>query len=391
MAAPVRVCHVVATFDPVMGGTQTATRQLCGMLRATGTDVVILTRKLPGTRSLDSIADVSVYRAGVGLPGKIGSVAFMAHAFWILATKLRGYRLVHVQNIDSPLLLGLASKVLLRRKLVTTIHAGWVVKAKERTLLGRLRLWLMRSLTDAFTAVSSDTARILRANSIRSLCISIIPNGVDLSHYRPATSEERKRAREHLALPESSVVFLYVGRLVPIKQLDILLRAWAGLPAVERHLVLVGDGPDRRLLEEVSRELHLPNIRFEGYRTDVLRYLQAADIVVLPSSHEGLSVSLLEAAAVGLPLLVSDIEANREIVRNGINGLLFESGKIESLLAQMETLLRSPDLRQAFGAASHRAAKESYALEAVAQAHCDFYGQVLLGPQDPSLQTTLSR
>ncbi len=155
--------------------------------------------------------------------------------------------------------------------------------------------------------------------------------------------------------------------------------------------MLVGDGPQRGPLDEISRRLHLSNVRFEGYKGDVLGYLQAADIVVLPSSLEGLSVSLLEAAAVGLPLLASNIPANRGIVNDGVNGLLFETGAIESLRAQMERLLTAPDLRQTFGAESRRVAENSYALDAVARAHRDLYHQVISGTERPSLQATLTR
>ena len=114
-------------------------------------------------------------------------------------------------------------------------------------------------------------------------------------------------------------------------------------------------------------------MRFEGSKSNVLTYLQAADIFVLPSMLEGLSMSLIEAAAVGLPLLASDIPANRGVVRPGRNGLLFPAGDPEGLRAALGELLADAELRRSLGATARQLAERSYALESVAGAHIDLY------------------
>ena len=165
--------------------------------------------------------------------------------------------------------------------------------------------------------------------------------------------------------------------------IDALLMAWGRLPAVKRQLVLVGDGPDRGRLRDLSSQLSGDCVRFDGCKTNILQYLHAADVFVLPSRHEGLSVSLLEAAAAGLPLLASDIPANREIVKDNINGFLFEPGEVDDLQLHMERLLHSPDLRKKMGAASRHVAEQSYALEAIVKKHRDLYDKVLMGSDLP--------
>jgi glycosyltransferase involved in cell wall biosynthesis len=197
--------------------------------------------------------------------------------------------------------------------------------------------------------------------------------------WHPATRDERSEARRALSVSETAVVALYVGRLAPEKQIDLILRAWKISSTRERSLLVVGDGPLRAPLEHLARTLALSGVRFDGYSLNILQYLHAADFVVLSSINEGLPMSLLEAAAAGLPLLATDIPANREIVKDGSNGLLFRQQDVDSLAAQFNRLLQSDNLRSSMGSKSRRVAKEAYALEDVVREHITLYENVIIG------------
>ena len=131
----------------------------------------------------------------------------------------------------------------------------------------------------------------------------MIPLGLDLEPFATLDPAPGRELRRGLGIGDDEVVLSFVGRVVPIKRVDVLLRALAlAKDAGPLRLLVVGDGEIRPRLQKLCRELGTSDlVRFLGYRRDLTTIASAADIAVLTSANEGTPVSLIEAGAAGVP------------------------------------------------------------------------------------------
>lgn len=175
--------------------------------------------------------------------------------------------------------------------------------------------------------------------------ISVLPNSIDLSYFSPATSVSRQAARDRLGLPSDAPIFVVVSTLRPIKGLSVFIEA-AGLLRASlpnAAFLIVGDGVEQRNLAEQIAQAGLNDmVRLVGGHTDVRPWLRAADIAVLPSLSESSSNALLEYMAMGVPTVVSDIPANRELVE----GEFFAPGGAAGLAERLLWLWNQPEKRR---------------------------------------------
>jgi glycosyltransferase involved in cell wall biosynthesis len=169
--------------------------------------------------------------------------------------------------------------------------------------------------TDVFVCVGETEAEAGRAQGVRGR-YAVVRNGVDLSRFREAPADGRAAARQRLGVPATVPLAVCVGRVTRQKGQDVLLSAWpaisAGCPAA--RLALVGGGD---LFPALSRE-RTPGVYFVGEVDDVRDWMAAADVVVLPSRWEGLSLTVLEALATGRPVVASDVPGLAEVVVPGV-------------------------------------------------------------------------
>lgn len=181
----------------------------------------------------------------------------------------------------------------------------------ERSRLGRLAYALTYRLCDGLVCVCDATARYVCSEELAPASkVRVIYNSMDESFLGPV---DRKPSQADV------LRVLAIGRLEPVKNFDGLLRAFRAVVAAfpGAKLAIVGDGPERFALEQLRGKLGLKrHVEFLGFRTDIRALHLQADLFVLPSHSEGLSVALLEAMASGLPVLVSDRGGNPEVVRD---------------------------------------------------------------------------
>ncbi len=188
----------------------------------------------------------------------------------------------------------------------------------------------------------------------------VIPSGVDLETIR-ARAPAREEARRRLGVADDSLLVVGVGRLVPIKGFDVLVRA---LPAIARaapaaRLTLVGDGPDRAALVTEARALGVANrLELAGAHTEVAPFLAAADLLVAPSRNEGQGKSLVEAMALGLPVVAARVGGIPAVVEDGETGRLVPPDDPPALAGAVTQLLADPELRRRMGAAGRRRAEQ---------------------------------
>ncbi|MDR7544443.1 MAG: glycosyltransferase family 4 protein [Armatimonadota bacterium] len=204
--------------------------------------------------------------------------------------------------------------------------------------------------------------------------LAVVHSGVALERF---TGPPRALSplREALGIPEGCPVVGCVARLVPVKGVDVLLEAFAGVRSVVPHarLVVVGDGPDRAALEAQARTLHLDGcVTFAGLRRDVPDLMRLFDVVAVPSRNEGMGKVAVEAMAAGRPVVASAVSGLRDVVRDGQTGLLVPPGDPRALAAALTRLLADPALRARMGEAGRIRAAD-YAVARMVEALTSLY------------------
>jgi len=239
---------------------------------------------------------------------------------------------------------------------------------------------LLARRVDAVVTVSST----LRDNLVRYEAfppgrVTVIKNGVAL---RPAT-RTREAMRAALDLGDRPTAGI-VARLAPVKNHELLLRAWKQV--LERSpaavLLVVGNGSQEPRLRAQAESLGLGDaVRFLGFRLDIPEILQALDVFVLSSRSEGLSLTLLEAEAAGLPIVATRVGGNPEVVRDGESGILVPSGEPEPLAEALARLLQDPKLRARMGEAGRVLYRQQFTLEAMVQGYERVYRRLAGMPE----------
>jgi glycosyltransferase involved in cell wall biosynthesis len=271
----------------------------------------------------------------------------VVHAFWPLPHAIPGIVARWIHGVP----------------LVSTFFGAELHFFATRRAVGRMAVRAIVRQSDAVTTISAFTARELLDIAPTSQPV-IIPFGAALS---PRTAGD-----ERLPFAESPAHFLFVGRLVARKGVDILLGAFARVTEhSDAHLTVVGEGEERDRLEAVTASLELRDrVTFTGYIPDDLLHglIARCDALVLPAIQasvrgtEGLGVVLIDALSHGKPVIASDTGGIPDVVQNERTGLLVPSGDVDALAVAMRRLIEHPDLAQALGAAgrAHVEAKFSW-------------------------------
>ncbi len=203
-----------------------------------------------------------------------------------------------------------------------------------------------------------------------------VPNGIRLDRFKPASAAGRQALAAELGWPEGSRIIGTVGRLQPVKDHALLLRAFAKvrMQVPEAVLAIVGDGPLRGALETQAGQAGLSDaVRFLGDRHDVPRLLTGMDVFALSSASEGYSIALLEACAAGLPIVATDVGGNREIVHDGINGRLVPAADVAALATALIALLRGGDEAGRMGRAGQAWAQAEASFRTMAERYHGLY------------------
>ena len=207
-------------------------------------------------------------------------------------------------------------------------------------------------------------AEAQRTRTLRSLArgrVRVLRNGIDLEAPVKQSSPPTD-VREQLGLAPDERLLVAVGRLSPEKGIDVLIDALVRLQTPRVRLVLVGDGPEReRLRARADRAGLAERVAFVGHVATPGDYLQAADVVVLPSRSEGIPNVALEAMALGRPLVATAVGGTPEIVVDGVSGILVRTDDPKHLAAALDHVLTDSSLaaRLADGAREHAALRLS--------------------------------
>lgn len=281
-----------------------------------------------------------------------------------------GATLVHTQGLR-PDLLGLGIRDL---PVVTTLRNDPFedYPSKFGKVKGGIMAWqqmrVMHKGANVF-ACSKSLSKTFRDKY--RLDIPWVQNGVDIEFFRPPEAEERKASREKLGVTDEDFVAVSVGSLIPRKD---HLTTINGLKACGRKSVLVIAGQGSQFPELQESAYEDLDLRLPGQLRDVREYLHAADVFISSSLGEGLPNTVLEAMACGLPLILSDIPAHRELLEKDENPLVFPVGQAEELASRLKDFFNSDKLE--LGTKSRKLA-EGFSAKSMSATYQEIYRKLL--------------
>jgi glycosyltransferase involved in cell wall biosynthesis len=373
----VRILVVTQQFHPSVGGAEVMLRRLAAAWTKTGCKVAVLTQRHDrNVRPMETLDGVSIIRLPVLKFRVLGTLHFIATLRRQLAASEGAFDLLFVSMFKHAAYAALTTKWKRRPPIVLRAEGAGPTGDMAWQDGARFGKTIRRACqrADAFVAPSRQTADELRARGYRADAIHEIVNGVPIPE-RPWRVERVAASRLEVGLSNRPTV-VYTGRLHADKGLSDLVDAAAilhreGSPVA---LCLVGDGPERESLQRRAEERGIAaSVRFPGAVANVEPYLRAADLFILPSYQEGLSVSLLEALALGAPCIASDIPANAGLVPDALLPR-FPVRNPEALAAAMKNRLANPATQLA---EQRRLVGERFSLDASARKHLEAFRRTL--------------
>ena len=349
-----KVVMVIQNFYPSIGGAERQALTLARELVKKHVSVTVLTRRVRGSRAREFMDGVEVRRLGTD------AFSFMVCSFAWLIFSRRRYDIIHAHIGSSHAVSAAFAGRLLNKKTIVKLSGSKLVgeiPVSRRSFVGRLKLRAFGFLRPTLVVVSEGQKEDLRGFGLESLETQLIPNGVDTSKFRPATSDEKASLRKNLKW--DGVVFLFVGRFSSDKlRIDIfrnVLSAWSRLAggSSQSGLYFVGEGELEKNYRDEIDQLHLEGSVHLCPSTENVRALyQAADVFVLPSITEGLSNALLEAMACGLPVAGSRVPGIQDFLSENVEGRLFNPLVPEEIYQSFRELFQNSVARRRMGQAA---------------------------------------
>jgi glycosyltransferase involved in cell wall biosynthesis len=297
---------------------------------------------------------------------------------WRMASQIRTRRLdvLHAHQYTPFFYGSLAARLSgVRPRVIFTEHGRHYpdIVSFKRRMINRM---LFDRLADDVNAVCEFSARSVRdADGFRRQPVEVIPNGVDLSRY---ARTDRLAARRMLGLDPARRYVTTVARFHPVKDHRTLLQGFEAVARLQADvdLLLVGDGPLRGELEALARSLRLEGrVHFMGVRNDVAEILRASDVFALTSVSEAASITLLEAMASELPVVVTGVGGNPEIVRDGIDGLLVPRGDSARVGEALSSVLTARTVAAEMGKSAAERVRSQYRLEGTIARYHELYAR----------------
>lgn len=312
---------------------------------------------------------------GETIAGEIPVHSGLLSCKWDVRVLARLCRLIRRRRIDAVVTVGAGDKMFWGRLAARLARVPVIVSALHSTGwpdgVGRLNRALT-PITDGFIAVADSHADYLRVHEgFPAARVHVIRNGVDCERFRPDPTASA-RVRRELGIPDNAPVAGIVAALRPEKNHQMLLRVAAELRPRHPRLrwLIVGDGPERSMLRSVTSRLGLADrVHFLGTRHDTPRLLPALDLFVLGSLNEASPVSILEAAACGLPVVATDVGSVAETVADGVTGYLVPARDDSAMAGAIERLLFDPEARRRMGDAGRAAVKADASLDAMVRGY----------------------
>jgi glycosyltransferase involved in cell wall biosynthesis len=363
-----RVLFVITDLD--FGGAETQVRDLALEFSTRGMSVGVVSM-LPPVAYRGDLTDAGIQLWSLGMKRKRPDPKMV----WRLASIVHQFKpdIVHSHLIHASLLARISRAYGWRGvPLVCTAHSVSV---------GGWRRVLAYRFTDAWASTTTNVSqaavdRYVAVGAAPASRIIYMPNGVDTSRFYP-DEERRTEVRRSLGLAADVCVILAVARFEEAKNHAGMLRTFARVlkERPDAILLLVGQGTLLNATVALAEALHVSgSVRFLGIRNDVPDLMRASDLYLMSSLWEGLPIVLLEAAASGLPAVVTDVGGNVTAVLDGISGRTVPANDDRALAAAVSEVLNlAPVARRSWGRAARELVRSTFSLESVADRWLGLY------------------
>ena len=373
---PLRVVFIIQDYYPRLGGAQRQIAEQAPLLKNLGVEITVLTRRYPGLKPFEIIGGVPVHRLPIPGPKAIAAISFILSATWKII-RLRP-DLIHAQELLSPGTTAVLARGLTGIPVVAKVLRGGQLgdMAKiSRGSLGKWRVPFICNNIDGFAVISQEIDAELAGAGVPVSKRFPITNGVDTARFAPLPAADKQALRQRLGLSAADKLAVYTGRLEPEKRIDQVIQLWPQI--CQQHptarLLLLGAGKQEADLRQMAGD----GIEFIGQVDDVLPFLQAADLFLLPSATEGLSNSMLEALSCGLPVIATTVGGAEDVLTHNENGWLIPPDMPESLLEALLTVFKDDALRVRLGQNARQRMLETYSLPVIVKKVRDMYDEVL--------------
>jgi glycosyltransferase involved in cell wall biosynthesis len=363
---------IIQAYYPIVGGAERQLATIAPLLVQRGIRVSIITRKrIPSTADYEVVDGIPVYRVPVAGPKFIASVLFTLRCLRVLR-KLKP-DILHAYELLSPTTTAALYKLIWRTPVVAKVLRGGSqgdLDVLKRNRFGSLRAGLTLRFVDMFIAISKEIQTELSQTGIPIGRQVWIPNGVDIERFQPVSQEQKQQLRQSLGLP-SGFLAVFTGRLDPEKNIASLAAVW---PSVQQsipnaHLLVIGTGSQEKQIQDLACD----HVHLLGKMADVVPYLQAADVFILPSSTEGLSNALLEALACGLPSIATAVGGNPELVIPEKTGFLVLPEDPQALQTAVLALAKNTAIREKMSANCRQLILDNYPLDRTVERLVEVY------------------
>lgn len=256
---------------------------------------------------------------------------------------------------------------------VTTLHGTDItLVGKDPSFEPVITFCLNES--DAVTAVSESLKKDTYTHFSTSKKISVIPNFIPVSEEKVSVDQKIRMRYSKIDEP----ILCHISNFRKVKRVEDVMRVFAKVNAVKpSNLLLVGDGPERFLIEELCRELDLcTRVKFLGKIQDPRHVLELADLFILPSETESFGLAALEAMSVGVPVISSNTGGIPEVNKHGISGLLSDVGDVDDMAKNALSILESKETLDKFKKGAHKQALE-FDINKIVQQYEDLYQEVV--------------
>lgn len=380
-----RILMISPQYHPVVGGYERAAERLSAALVKRGHQVTVIAERRDRGWSQSEVREgVAIRRLWCLYRPRLHMLTALVSLALFLMFRGRRFDIWHAHQYGMHAGVAVALGFLMRRPVVlklTSSGGQGLAQALAATRFSRLLAALHRRV-DAVVALTRETEREAQAFGISPARIHVLGNGVDTERFRPRDEDERRRIKRRLGLDAEHLV-VFVGRLSPEKNVEGLLRAWVqARPLMGRGwtLLIIGDGPERRRLEDiVIRENLDGSVLLLGAKDSIDDWMGVAEIYVSTSDREGLSNTLLEAMASGLAVAATRVSGVSELIEEPGAGLTVEVGNMRDFALALATLGGDQSLRDNLGARGHNVIQGRYSVEAVAERHEFVYRKLLSG------------
>ncbi|MBN1266396.1 MAG: glycosyltransferase family 4 protein [Anaerolineales bacterium] len=371
-----RVVMVSHGFLPRVGGIESLLGALTPELQRRSLDVIVFTRRLPGTEAFEYVDGVPVYRLPAPGPKPVASLIFALAALWKIG-KLSP-DLIHAHEFISPATVAVLSRLLFKIPFLLTPHLsgriGDVQKMKGK-FLGEFRFRVLCKYAAMFHVISAEIDEELAETGIPAGKRILVKNGVNLISFFPLDNEAKHHLRRQMGLDKYDQILLFSGRLVPMKRPDLLLEIWPEIHSryPDAALVVIGEGP----LERQVASADLRGLLYKGSQRNVLPFLQTADILLIPSDSEGLPMTLLEGMACGLAVIATKVGGIPEVISDGVSGRLIPVNDPDALRDVVFEVLQDETIRETMGKNARDVIRNGYSIKKVADQLCEVYEDML--------------